>query len=672
MGHIYWEKHEIKIPDGAYVNKNDGRVFIMSRDGMNRRRRSVIGHSTGNGNMHPNDNFRYKFPALWSEYYGNREKLPPHSLSFGLYACFLAISERIGLYSLLHKHFGPLYGNAVMDYTMFSTSERSNSTHLFEDTMNSRMIFSKDFHKDSWFSELFSKHLRLDAIHQLKIDWLKQCASNGCTNVWICIDGSNNDCSAKEGEINEFGLSKSHNEVPIVSYIWAVDANTGRPITWFVNPGSMIDSKAFRAITQFLAASEITISGIIADRGFCSQEVINLAEEFSIDYIIMLKSNTYGAQYMLQQHCADVRWQVHNVINDKGVFGKTGKAKIFTNSHNENCIGLFFDGIGGSQSAVRFISKVLSCYKSVIADIEAGKSSITVPPAMKKYIAIEKVNGITKATIQYDEWQKDTDIKGFYTIASSKERSASEIHNLYGLRDASEKQFAMLKSQLGCDVTRVHSKESIESKLAVAFFASVIRTEILIVCRDIGLDVSRTIQHLDRCKALLLPDGMYTFIDDLSASLNSFFKKLCISPTMLKAIIEELNKRLNNPMHSQIRRLPQVTEEEKRKRGRPRKDKVPYDEQKPKRKPGRPKGSKNKSTLDRERSEAEYMANGVPSSEDTKAKRKPGRPKGSKNKSTLAREAKELLLREQALLEQTQLKRKRGRPKGSKNKVKHE
>ena len=165
---------------------------------------------------------------------------------------------------------------------------------------------------------------------------------------------------------------------------------------------------------------------------------------------------------------------------------------------------------------------------------------------------------------------------------------------------------------------------------------------------------------------------MYTFIDDLSASLNSFFKKLCISPTMLKAIIEELNKRLNNPMHSQIRRLPQVTEEEKRKRGRPRKDKVPYDEQKPKRKPGRPKGSKNKSTLDRERLEAEYMANGVPSSEDTKAKRKPGRPKGSKNKSTLAREAKELLLREQALLEQTQLKRKRGRPKGSKNKVKHE
>lgn len=668
MGHIYWEKPEIKIPDGAYVNKSDARVFTMCTDGKKNRKRTVIGRATGNGNMHPNDNFKYKYPALWTEHYGNKDKLPPHSLSFGLYTTFLAISERTGLYNLLHKNFGPLYGNAIMDYTMFSAYERSNSTHLFEDSMNSRMLFSKDRHSDSWFSELFSQNLRIDAIHQLKIDWLKQCAANGCTNVWICIDGSNNDCNAKAGEINEFGLSKSHNDVPIVSYIWAVDADTGRPITWFVNPGSMIDSKAFRGITQFLAASSIVIKGIIADRGFCSNDVINLAEELNIDYVIMLKSSTHGAQYMLEKHCTDVRWQVRNVINDKGIFGITDMAKIFANSSTESCIGLFFDGIGGAQSAIRFICKVLDCFKSVKAAIAAGASSITIPPAMKKYIALEKVNGVIRPTLRYDEWQTDTDIKGFYTIASSRKLSAAEIHNLYSLRDVSEKQFAMMKSQLGSDVTRVHSRESIESKLAVAFIASVIRTEMLISCRDIGLDVNRTIQHLDRCKALLLPDGMYTFVDDLSAMTNSFFKKISISTTMLKYVIEELNKRLSSPMQSQIRRLPQVTEELKRKRGRPRKDKSPYDEQKPKRKPGRPKGSKNKSTLEKERLEAEAIANGIVPSKETIVKRKPGRPKGSKNKSTIEREAKEKALHEQALKEQINIKRGRGRPKGSKNK----
>lgn len=32
MGHIYWELPEIPIPPQAYVNKNDGRVFLMSRE----------------------------------------------------------------------------------------------------------------------------------------------------------------------------------------------------------------------------------------------------------------------------------------------------------------------------------------------------------------------------------------------------------------------------------------------------------------------------------------------------------------------------------------------------------------------------------------------------------------------------------------------------------------
>lgn len=28
MGHIYWEKPEIKIPNDAYLNKSDARIFL--------------------------------------------------------------------------------------------------------------------------------------------------------------------------------------------------------------------------------------------------------------------------------------------------------------------------------------------------------------------------------------------------------------------------------------------------------------------------------------------------------------------------------------------------------------------------------------------------------------------------------------------------------------------
>ena len=98
MGYIYWELPEIPIPPQAYVNKNDGRVFLMSRDSRNVRRRKSIGHATGNGNMHPNDTFLFLFPNLWKEHYGEKQSLPPHMLSLGPYATFLAIAERNGLY----------------------------------------------------------------------------------------------------------------------------------------------------------------------------------------------------------------------------------------------------------------------------------------------------------------------------------------------------------------------------------------------------------------------------------------------------------------------------------------------------------------------------------------------------------------------------------------------
>ena len=160
---------------------------------------------------------------------------------------------------------------------------------------------------------------------------------------------------------------------------------------------------------------------------------------------------------------------------------------------------------------------------------------------------------------------------------------------------------------------------------------------------------------------MLLPDGLYAFVDNLSARLKHFFGEFGITPEILKRMGEEINVRLGNAMQSQIRRMPQVNAAPKPPRGRPRKEKPAEDPNKPKRKPGRPKGSRNKKTIERERLAAEAVAKGeIPAEE---VKRKPGRPKGSKNKKTLEREA-----RKRAQLEQAGQKRGRGRPKGSKNK----
>lgn len=51
------------------------------------------------------------------------------------------------------------------------------------------------------------------------MDWLKRFAVQGGTKVWLCIDGSNNDCTISESRVAEPGNSKSHKAVNIKAII---------------------------------------------------------------------------------------------------------------------------------------------------------------------------------------------------------------------------------------------------------------------------------------------------------------------------------------------------------------------------------------------------------------------------------------------------------------------
>ena len=124
MSHIYWELHEIPRPSGSYINHSDGRVFLMTEDGLGKKKRKVIGRATSETMMHPNDLFRYLYPALWSEYYGDRN-LPEHELHAGMYALSLGIGCSTNLYPILQDVYGPLYSNAIMDYAIYSIMDRT-------------------------------------------------------------------------------------------------------------------------------------------------------------------------------------------------------------------------------------------------------------------------------------------------------------------------------------------------------------------------------------------------------------------------------------------------------------------------------------------------------------------------------------------------------------------
>lgn len=622
MGHIYWELHEIPRPDDSYINHSDGRVFLMSDDGTGNKKRKVIGRATSETTMHPNDLFRYLYPNLWAEYYGDQD-IPEHELHVGMYALSLGIGYSINLYPIVQRVYGPLYGNAIIDYAMYSIMDRTDTTQLFPDRMAREVLYSKEAYSDSWYSDLFRAFMSENHNHQFRKEWLKECASRGITKVWISIDGSNNDCNVAGSDLCEKGNAKSHTNSDIVSFIWALDTKAGTPVTYFVNNGGMVDSKAFQKLAAFLAGSGIEIEGVILDRGFCTYDVLRTLDACGYPYVVMLKSDTYGHTKMMEKHASEIKWNVKYVISDNGLFGISEKQQVFGNHSEEAWINLYFDGANGTDRSIALIRKIRTAAKDMKEAI-LNHEKPSVPKELSSYLSVKKSGQSWEVVYQYDSWQKALDEKGFCSIASSLNLGAEMANRLYHLRDVSEKQYMIMKSQLGYGTTRVHTTEGIENKFAVCFIASILRSEICSACKRLGLDSNRMIREIDRVVLVLMTDGLYASVNNLSGRQNDLLAEFGIHSGDFKLLADDVNRRRINPINSQVHQLPRDEKTPAKRRGRPPKKKL-TDEISipgPKRKPGRPKGSKNKKTLEREALQQQQQSE----------KRKPGRPKGSKNK----------------------------------------
>ena len=87
--------------------------------------------------------------------------------------------------------------------------------------------------RNSWYSTFFSKKISEDQHHAFRIRRIERLAKAGLKKVWLSIDGSNNDCEARQSALAQFGFPKSHNKSKtVVGYMYAVDAATGEPVTY--------------------------------------------------------------------------------------------------------------------------------------------------------------------------------------------------------------------------------------------------------------------------------------------------------------------------------------------------------------------------------------------------------------------------------------------------------
>ena len=554
----------------------------------------------------------------WNKFYGD-EELKPTEMHLGLYALTLGVASSTSLYAILQEIYGPECGNALVDYCMYSLQSRSSTTQTFAECMREEVLFSRNIHDDSAYSRIFSG-LTKDQHHKFKQKWLEHCRELGITRAWISIDGSNNDCEVKQSELSEPGMAKSHNEGGIVSFIYAVNAADGRPITYFEYEGGIVDCKAFHQVALLLKGAGIEIEGVILDRGFCSDDVIKTIKECQYDYVIMMHKDHFGHTSMMQKYGEKIAWQPEYAVSDNGVFGISEETRIFKLHPVTGFVNLYYDGARGCHQSIRLISEIRQEKRRVEALINAGQPA-SVAQNMIKYVEIETdSNDQRSVRFNYGNWKNAMNGKGYFSLVASRDYGAEECLRIYHLRDSSETQYSLIKSQEGFHTTRTHTTESIRSKFAVAFFSSIIRTEIMLACKELELDTNVMIQRMNCLRLLQISNSLYTYTRTHGKNEMHLLNRFGITEQHLETMGNEYNQRINSRIDDQVRKIPVCDSVVQGKRKR-----------------GRIKGSKNRKTLEREAEE--FKLNGYRPKEE-QPKRKHGRPQGSRDSTPRTRRTK--------------------------------
>lgn len=542
---MIYRNYTVKIPEKARAYAN-GRVNIETNPVKKNRR--IIGWSCGEGLMHPTELYFRLFPQEWKSQYPHLSPMihQPY-IGIGLYALTLGIGMKTGLYHALVEVYGPAIANGIMDYAMYNLVSSFNCLSSFKVFMNNQMMFSIMPYEDSWYSNLFENKMEEQKNNIFRYLWIYACIHNGLKEVYISIDGTNMDYVGTDNELAQKGHSKTGNDKTIISCIWVVCANgerCGLPLTYFVTDGNVVDSKAVKKVLILLQKFNLHVLGVLADRGFCAEDVFNMLHDAEIDYVIMLKENTLGYRDMMSQYAETIREKVEYVLKDGTKYGVVGNnMKILKNLKFVANITLVYDAMNGCSRRQTLMKEVCSEINHLNDTIkENGKGaadSNSISRKVRAYITFDK-NGA--AVLDGSKLQEEIDSKGYYALGTSLSLSAKEIDETYNLRDSSEKVFESLKTSQGFSTIRSHKRPGVMNRIFAAFIGSILRSEIKNSCKRHELVTNKIIIETSRlCYSYVY--NQYDYDTSLSEKLGDVFSDFDLNDDSIKSAFDVIQMR---------------------------------------------------------------------------------------------------------------------------------
>lgn len=483
-------------------------------------KRTTIGHqATGNLKMmNPTTQYKNIFPEKWREVSG--EKVLPSVRKFGLFVSCQAINTTTGIKDMLDEVYGKDISDEIMDFSMYSVLFHSDTAQTFQRRMQDQVLYSKEPLDDSGYSRLFEHKMSRGQELLFKKKWALYCKEKeGVSEVWLCIDGSNDDCQSTGVDIAEKGHAKSGKNIDIVSFTYAVTTK-GLPVTWDTYRGGLVDARAMKKVLDFLKECDIIVKGVILDRGYCDSKAVSYLLSQQLSYIIMIKGNPEGYEKVVETFGNKIKMNAEYLVPGTCLFGVQSPIKLFGKLNHTDYVTLFFDYQNGGGRVTALLNNLYQAMAKAREQAAAGEKP-TIAKEFKNCITVsEGIVSLNTAGLQ-----KAIDEKGLYGIVASEKMSPEDVHHLYTCRTSSEVQFKLVKSQLGYGTIRVYRTPGVRAKFEVAFIAAAIRYKMEQAAEGLERTTNQMILEVDKLEMQKLND-VYTYTHIENKRQLEFLKAL--------------------------------------------------------------------------------------------------------------------------------------------------
>lgn len=487
-------------------------------------KRTTIGHQCPNSRtkMHPTSQYKKIFPKKWEEL--TNEKVTPTMKKIGLFTLAQAVNMKTGIKEILDSIYGTEASGAILEQALYSILYHSNVVSAFTQKMEDELLYSREPHSDSYYANLFSLHMSEEQALSFKRAWSLSCKADGAQDIWLCIDGSNDDCHSKGVDIAEKGMAKSHTNSNIVSFTYAVTTD-GKPVSFDIYRGGLVNFKAMKTIIDQLSESGFQLKGVILDRGYCNSDVLHYLRSHKIPYIVMVKGCPTQCIKMWDTYGNRIKMNVEYLVDETHLFAIQQKMSLYSSCDWEDYVTLYFDYRNGDKRITALLNNLYKAKSRVYSQLQNGKE-VLLDGKCEEYLVIHKnPEGEKKIDLNREKMQDAINKKGLYSVVCSEDLTPYEIHKLYQARSAAEVQFRTVKTQLGYGTVRVQCSSSVKAKFLIGFVAAIIRHEFEKAATGTERSTDQMVHEAGKLKMQKMNES-YVYIHTESERLKRFMERL--------------------------------------------------------------------------------------------------------------------------------------------------